>query len=78
MKNPRGWSVPLVVLQAIDSGFTGHEDEDTLTVSHDGEPVARYSKNASMVDLIADARQHMKVHHGVTLPYSVHAVAGGV
>ena len=76
---PRGWPVPLVVLTAIDPGFAGHEDEDTLTVSHDGEVVARYSRHAGMVDLIADARQHMAEHHGVRLPYSLPAASlGGV
>ena len=77
-KNQSGLTVMLPLLHAIDPGFTGHEDEDTLTVSHDGEPVARYSRNVSVVCLIADARQHMAEKHGVRLPYSVHAVAGGV
>jgi len=76
-KNQPGWVVPLAALHAIDSGFSGSEDEDTLVVSHDGEFVARYSRHASPVSLIADARQHMREHHDVTLPYSVHAVAGG-
>lgn len=76
-RRSRGWSVPLVVLTVIDPGFTGHEDEDTLTVEHDGELVARYSRHASLVCLIADARQHMAEKHGVALPYSVPAAALG-
>jgi len=77
-KNAVGWTVPITILQAIDPGFSGTEDEDAFVVWHDGEFVARYSRNASPVSLIADARQHMREHHDVTLPYSVHAVAGGV
>lgn len=73
-----GWAAPLPMLHAIDPGFSGTEDEDTLVVWHDGELVARYSRHASVVSLIADARQHMAEKHGVALPYSVRAVAGGV
>jgi hypothetical protein len=72
-----GWRVIIDALTSIDPGFSGTEDEDTLVVLHDGEFVARYSRHASVASLIADARQHMREHHGVTLPYSVHAVAGG-
>ncbi len=73
-----GWAVILEALQAIDAGFTGTEDEDSLIVWHDHEWIARYSRNASLVCLIADARRHMAEHHGITLPYSVPATAGGV
>lgn len=72
-----GWAVAVEALTAIDSGFTGTEDEDTLTVEHDGELVARYSRAVAMPVLIADARQHMAEHHGVRLPYSVPAASLG-
>ncbi len=76
-KNQSGWRVIIDALTAIDSGFSGTEDEDTLIVWHGAEVLGQYSRNASVVDLIADARQHMREYHNVTLPYSVHAVAGG-
>jgi hypothetical protein len=73
-----GWAVTIEALTAIDAGFTGTEDEDSLIVWHDHEWIGRYSRNASLVCLIADARRHMAEQHGVALPYSVPATAGGV
>lgn len=76
-KNQSGWAVTIEALTAIDAGFTGTEDEDSLIVWHDHEWIGRYSRNASLVCLIADARAHMKAHHDLALPYSMPAVAGG-